>query len=153
VHLRRVEVVRFTTRADQIFVRFSEYVRTNPHVFDRFCYYADVAYERLSERTDEPHFGAQMIVERIRWYYAVEIVTDEPVRINNDFAAYFARAYENRYPDRRGFFHKRKRRSTERPAYLVDLPTVDTPDAGDESELEDALAELLDEIGRNDAKK
>lgn len=53
------------------------------------------------------HFGSQAILERIRWETSV---TEKGgmFKINNNWAALFARMFEIEHPNYAGFFRKRK---------------------------------------------
>lgn len=80
---------------------FEEFHRENPDVFRLFCNYAFDAIRR-----NRKHFGAQMIFERIRWYCLVE-TTGSDFKVNNNFAAYYARLFELKFPQHKGLFRMR----------------------------------------------
>lgn len=50
--------------------------------------------------------GAKAVWEKVRWEIAVEGGKD--FKANNNFCSYYARAFELKHPQYRGFFEKRK---------------------------------------------
>lgn len=89
-------------KAGSKYSEFRKYHTENPEIFRLFCHYAMNAIER--ERT---YFGAMMIIQRIRWYSMVEAKGDD-FKINNNYSPYYARLFEIKYPQFRGFFAKRR---------------------------------------------
>ena len=81
--------------------RFNEYDNNNPHVWQLFKQFACDAYQAGHAR-----FSAQSIIERIRWKTSVETRGGE-FKINNDFAACYARKFHAENPHLDGFFRTR----------------------------------------------
>lgn len=82
--------------------KFLDYHKENPHIYELFKRYALVAIE--SGRT---RFGANSIIERIRWYSSVESEDDFGFKINNNHAPYYARLFVGQYPQHSKFFSLR----------------------------------------------
>lgn len=85
--------------------KFRDYHLNNPHVWREF--------EKLSWqliRAGRTRFGAQMIIEVMRWNTAISAENDE-FKINNNYAAHYARMFMAKYPQYRGFFTTRELRS------------------------------------------
>ena len=69
--------------------RFIAFDHQNPRVWDLFV-----------------RFTHEAIIERIRWKTNVE-TRDNKFKINNDFAAFYARKYHKTFPQHDGFFRTR----------------------------------------------
>jgi hypothetical protein len=82
--------------------KFLDFDAANPHVYTEFEHCALKLIER-----GRKHYGAQGVIEHIRYETAIRTVGDE-FKINNDFAAYYARMFEARNPQYTGFFSKRR---------------------------------------------
>lgn len=78
---------------------FLSYHKENPQVWKEF--------ERLTLQVAAlgKRKGAKAIYERIRW--DVEIEQDSEFKCNNNYAAYYARAFELKHPNLQGFFEFR----------------------------------------------
>lgn len=95
----------FSGIAPHIVERFVAYHKENPHVYDAFKRFAfDL------KRAGRDHFGAKGIMERLRWWSAVEAKGDE-FKINNNFSSCYVRLICMEYPEFRGFFEVRTRRA------------------------------------------
>ena len=81
--------------------RFAEYHAENPHIYHQFRYYALKAIQ-----SGYKHLGAQMIIERIRWKTGV-VSRNSDFKINNDFAAFYARIFMAEYPSYSSCFRTR----------------------------------------------
>jgi len=127
------------TRADQIFDRFVIFHKANRHVYRLFCVFAD----RVAQVRDS--YSARAIFHRVRWEVDIETVSDDMLKINNDFSPYYARMYLATHPDTEKFFQLRKRKSADKSAYKEDLAMYHSGDAVHEEELLDKLKELADE--------
>ena len=127
------------SRADQILERFRAFHRANPHVWRLFQDYTRNARRVLC------HYSADAILHRVRWNLEVETRSGDGLKINNDFAAYYARMYLATHPDAEGFFELRKRKSTERPAAETDLPFIHAGPPDREHWLRDELYALARE--------
>lgn len=84
--------------------KFVDYHERNPHIFEAFCKRTFEALER-----GHKHIGAQMIIEVLRWYTRVSAEGDA-FKINNNYAAYYSRMFEAKYPQHKGVFRTRRLR-------------------------------------------
>ena len=83
-------------------LRFEVWHQQNPEVYRLFKRFAGEGI-----RAGRKHLGTNMIIERIRWYSAVE-TTGDIYKINNNFAPYYARMFMKDFPQYDGFFRTRK---------------------------------------------
>jgi hypothetical protein len=126
------------SRADQIFARFRAFHQANPQVWSLFKHFAGEIRAAGYE-----HYSVDSIFERIRWHVDIETRTDEPVKLNNDYRAYYARLHAVAFPEHNGFFRVRRRISAERPASENDIAVHNTGQAENETKLEAQLRELI----------
>lgn len=89
------------SRPATLAAKFAEFDSANPMVWALFIRFSFDAISRGFE-----HFGVASVVERIRWFTAVETRGDI-YKINNNFAAFYVRKFERTFPQHRGFFRKR----------------------------------------------
>jgi hypothetical protein len=90
-----------TTMVTKLANRFIAFDHQNPRVWDLF-----VRFTHEAIRANHSTFSAQSIIERIRWKTNVE-TRDNKFKINNDFAAFYARKYHKTFPQHDGFFRTR----------------------------------------------
>lgn len=83
-------------------VAFRKFHAENPHVYGLFVRFTFQAMKELS------HCSADAICHRIRWYTQIETNDRAGWKINNDWAAFYARLFEAEYPEHIGFFRKRR---------------------------------------------
>jgi hypothetical protein len=69
------------------------------HLFEKLA--LDVA------KTGRKRFSADMVLHRIRWFYAIE-KADRHWKANNNWTAPLARWFLARHPDHDGFFERRR---------------------------------------------
>jgi len=79
---------------------FSQYHEENPQVYKAFKEMA------LKAVTFKSHFGAKAIFEVLRWKTAVS--GNDGFKINNNYTSFYARMFENEFPQHKDFFRKRK---------------------------------------------
>ncbi len=88
--------------------QFKTYDQENPQIWEAFERFANDLVVAGRKRA-----GAKLIMERIRWETAVRAMEaggPAPLKINNNFAAYYARKLMVAKPDQFGrFFHTRER--------------------------------------------
>jgi hypothetical protein len=87
--------------APHIVDKFLTYHRENPHVYE--------AFKRFShelKNSGRDHFGSKGIMERLRWWSAVEAKNDQ-FKINNSYASCYARLLVFENPDFSAFFQLR----------------------------------------------
>lgn len=82
-------------------VKFWDVHATSPQIWAAFCRLTleAISYGRKA-------FGARMVLERVRWYIAVERQGVD-FKVNNDWPAFYARLFERDYPEHEGIFEKR----------------------------------------------
>lgn len=59
------------------------------------------------------HYGAKAIFEVIRFHRTIERVEGEDFKCNNNFTAYYARKFIEKYPEHEGFFELRERKASQ----------------------------------------
>jgi len=81
--------------------KFEAYDKKNPKIWEAFKKFAfeaiDAGHERIS------HW---LIMNRVRW--ETEIVTNEKFKISNNYIAYYARKWQDQYPDHAELFKTKK---------------------------------------------
>ncbi len=85
--------------SQEIIDKFKIYHAENPQVWEKF---EEMALKSARKRV---HFGSRAILELIRWFTAVE--GNDGFKVNNNYAAYYARLFEHRHPEHKGYFRKR----------------------------------------------
>jgi hypothetical protein len=87
-------------------VAFCQYHEKNPQIYNK--------YEELTLQLIEKgvkHYGTMDMIGAIRWTTAVS--GSGKYKVNNNYAPYYARLFESRHPEHKGFFRKRKSRYDE----------------------------------------
>lgn len=92
--------------APDLDARFDEYHKHNPHVYRLFKKYA-----LQVKSAGRNHFGAKMIMERVRWFKMFETNDPEGFKVNNDYTSRYVRLLIQERPEFDGFFETRKLRS------------------------------------------
>lgn len=77
---------------------FNRYDEANPRVWQLFKRFAFEAIEASRTR-----LSASLIAERIRWEVSVATF-GEPFKINNNYRAFYARKFEEHFPQHAGKF-------------------------------------------------
>lgn len=92
--------------------KFWEYHAENPHIYEAFDRFAQEAV-----KSQRDTFGAQTVVERVRWYCNFEESRyADTFKINNNFSGYYGRLWMRNNPQHRGLFRRRKLRAKHAPA-------------------------------------
>jgi hypothetical protein len=81
--------------------RFGKYDKEHPDIWDLFC-----TFTKDAIRAGHKSFSARSIVERIRWETSVQWRGE--FKINNSFAAFYARKFHKQNPQHDGFFSTRE---------------------------------------------
>ena len=81
---------------------FNEWHADNPHVYAFYKYFTFQAI-----KSGRPHYSSDAICHRIRWHTEIE-TTGEDWKMNNNYAAFYARKFMADYPQHKGFFRTRK---------------------------------------------
>lgn len=85
--------------------------------FDKFIEEHPEAWEQFVKRTNQiiargiTHYSAKAIIEILRFHSLVDGRDKEPWKINNDYTAYFARKWQQEYPEHADFFETRTLKS------------------------------------------
>lgn len=126
-----------STRGQQIYDRWKDWHEANPRFWNLFVKFTfDLIH------AGHQHGSADMICHRIRWESALELSSNEPVRVNNDYTSLWSRLFANQYPQHSEFFRKRRRISEDKPAYVIDNPVTDFGPPVHEAGLEHSLTEI-----------
>lgn len=83
----------------EAFLRFHA---DNPQVFEKL-----VEYARDARRAGLRRLGLSTIYGRLRWYFRVEVVTDDIFEMNDHHAPFYARLLVIRHPEFEGMFEFR----------------------------------------------
>lgn len=81
--------------------------KANPRVYDLFKRFT---FQVI--RAGHQHYSADAVCHRIRWHTSVETQGDD-FKINNNYAAYYARLFMVEHPQHDGFFRTRVTKSAE----------------------------------------
>lgn len=127
------------SRGDQIQARQAQFHRDNPRIWILFQQFTFVMINRGWK-----HYSSNGVFQRIRWETDEKTVSDEPVKLNDHYHAYYGRMFAVAYPEYADFFRKRRRPSAERPAYKEDIAVFNTGPAVNEEKLMQDLRDLLD---------
>ena len=100
-------------RHEQLRERALAFHRAHPEVMAEFCRLALNAIERGVE-----HWGAKGVMEVVRW--KLEVEGGQVFKINNNFTAFYARGFERKYPEHKGFFEFREQTSARTTARIGD---------------------------------
>jgi hypothetical protein len=81
--------------------KFRDFHSRNPLVYTEL-----VRLAREAKATGKPRVGIQMLFEVVRWHFFLK-TTDADFKLNNNYAAYYARLVMDREPDLDGIFNLR----------------------------------------------
>lgn len=82
--------------------KFEEFDAANPRVYELFRKFStDV------KAAGHEYYSADAVLHRIRWHTSVELRSDDCVKINNNWAAFYARKLMKEYDGFKGFFRTR----------------------------------------------
>lgn len=108
------------TRRDEMERAFHAFIAEHPEVWRLFVRFT---LEKIDRRYE--HYGAHAMLERVRW--ETDTGADAPdLKLNNNFAAFFAREFHRTYPQHDGFFRTRRQLSEGRCATGLPEPTRDS---------------------------
>jgi len=85
--------------------RFLRFHEENPRVYAEI-----VEIARLMKQRGVKVMGIALIFERLRWLHFIEVLTDEPYKLSNDFRAEYSRLIMYSEEDLQGFFRTRELR-------------------------------------------
>ena len=95
---------------DKIARCFAQFHRANPHVYQGLC--------RLAlkvKRAGHQHYGIKALFEVLRYEYALTTISDDGLKLNNNYTALYARMLMKQEPELDGFFNLRERVARYRP--------------------------------------
>lgn len=84
---------------------FWEYHQDNPHIYEMFKRFT---FQIIA--TGAKNFGAMAVIQRIRWETATT-KEFEPLKINNNYTAGYARMFMRDHAEHDGFFRTRELKS------------------------------------------
>jgi len=91
--------------AKSIRERFLKFHKDNPRVYKEI-----VSIARTMKHRGVKIMGIALIFERLRWLHFMEVLTDEPYKLSNDFRAEYSRLIMSSEKDLTGFFRTRELR-------------------------------------------
>lgn len=101
-------------RRDELRQQATEFHAKHPEVWELFCKFT---FDRIQRGFE--HYGVGAIWERIRWETDIggdRDKDDPPLKLNNNFRAFYARRFMKIHPDHEGFFRKRVQTSAGEPS-------------------------------------
>lgn len=116
-----MELQTTTPLIDRNQLRFSEFLRSNPHVYE-----ALVEHALALKAAGVKHYSIKALFEVCR--YNAYLTTNDPAscyKLNNSYTSLFARHLMKTQPELNGFFRLRKRHP--RPRRLVTLAVAGAP--------------------------
>ena len=105
------------TRHDELTESFLKFNDEHPEVLTAFC-----RFTLQLIRAGREHGGAKMVMERVRWDSALGSREPDTFKVNNNFTAFYARAFHQLYSEHDGFF--RTRNQVSKDAAAVGLPDL-----------------------------
>ena len=85
---------------------FERFDRENPHVYSTLVRLV----QEWRGRRPKAKLSMKMLFEVMRWQIAIS-TTGEPLRLNNNYTAFYARKLMDEHPELRGVFETRRQRS------------------------------------------
>jgi hypothetical protein len=82
--------------------KFEEFDKTHPDIWGLFV---QLTFQLIQNGRD--HFGAQAILEKMRYDFATSTQGQIP-KINNNWASFYSRKWAREYPKHAEFFERRK---------------------------------------------
>lgn len=94
-----------------------EFTKDNPDVWRLFCGFT---FDRINKGFK--NYSAKAVFERIRWEMDIGGDGVKQFKLNNNYPAFYARAFMRKYPEHNGFFRIREQISKEE--YASNLPEL-----------------------------
>jgi len=104
-------------REEEMRQQVIKFHKANPLVwrmFERFT------FEMVN--TGRKHYSVNAVFERMRWEADLKSGPGNTFKLNNNYRAFYARAFHRRYPELDGFFRTRKQPSKDQDA--TNLPEL-----------------------------
>lgn len=109
-----------TTRNEEMRDQVKAFNKKHPEVWTLF---RDFTFNRIA--CGFKHYSANAIFERVRW--ETDVSADaKAFKLNNNYRAFYARAFMKMYPEHEGFFRTRHQTSKDDP--LTGLPELKPTD-------------------------
>lgn len=90
--------------ASEIGEKFTQYHKDHPTVWVKFEELANSLWN-----SGVRHYGSKGLFEVMRYHTTVDTRPNSKFKINNNYSPHYAKMYEAKYPDRKGFFETRER--------------------------------------------
>ena len=98
-------------RCEEMREQVKAYHKEHPEIFRLFVMYT---FQMID--SGKKNYSVSSIWERIRWHKDAGSDGETQFKINNNYRAFYARAFMERYPLHKGFFHTRKQKSKDQAA-------------------------------------
>lgn len=82
---------------------FRAFHEANPRVYELFRQFAEQIIERGHRR-----YSADAVLHRIRWHTSIETQSDDGLKINDHYSAFYARLYMRDHPEHNTLFALRR---------------------------------------------
>jgi hypothetical protein len=92
------------TLFDDPHARFEMFHADNPQVYAKL-----VELSRTAKRAGHERLGIRTLWERLRWFFKIEVRSDDDFKLNDHYTSYYSRLIMQREPDLAGFFEIRER--------------------------------------------
>lgn len=102
------QIVSFRPPEQTLRENFERFHRENPHVYEMLVKLA----RRWRRNQPDRRCGIAMLFEAARWYMGVR-GEGEPIALNNNYRAFYARLMMEQEPDLDGIFETRRQRSAD----------------------------------------
>lgn len=84
-------------------LKFEEFHRLNPKVWDYFCEFTLTLIEAGWKR-----LGSRFILERVRWEICIATKATDGFKINDHYTPFYARKFMKDFPQHDGIFETRR---------------------------------------------
>lgn len=105
------------SRHQQLTEQVKAFHADHPQVWRLFCQFTNELIGRGFQ-----HYSAKGVFERIRWETAEADTASNEFKLNNNYSAFYARAFMRKHPEHDGFFRTRTQTSTQ--ARATQLPPL-----------------------------
>lgn len=99
------------TRYEELTEQFKEFHIKHPMVWEL---YQQFAFDRI--KMGFKNYSSKGIFERIRWEIATPNTDPKDFKLNNNYTAFYARWFMQKFPEHEGFFRLRDQQSYWLPA-------------------------------------
>jgi len=85
--------------------QFNQFLEVHPEAWVEFCKRVDQLWARGIR-----HYSADGICHVLRFHTTISGEDMDNYKINNNYSAFFARKYQEQYPERAAFFETRRQK-------------------------------------------